>query len=123
LRFLDVFVPENSLACDPEDPTDVLGISPGSNIADITAFLAEHPDRSCCMYFSNSTKCTPYFAILSYGEDGSLILGLSGDEDPAAASALLRRLELFAGSTGYWSVEEAPEGSRREFLSRQTLGV
>ncbi len=122
LRFLTMFVPENTLACEPGDPADALGISADSGVVGIAAFLAEHPDRSYCLYFTNSTKRSPYFAILSYGEDGSLVLGLSGDEEPAAARALLGRLEHFAGSTGYWSVEEAPAGSRREFLSRRAVG-
>ena len=116
LRFLDEFVPERSLACEPDDASEVLSIPLGSSVADAMGFLGRHPDRSYLMYFRNTAERSPYFAILSYGEDGSLVLGLSGDEDPAAASTLLRRLESFAGSMGYWSVEEAPAASRHEFL-------
>ena len=47
-----------------------------------------------------------------------LILGLCGEESETSAMALLNRLEVYAGSTGYWTVEEAPACSRQEFFVR-----
>ena len=70
------------------------------------------------MYFRNNSDCSPYFVILSYCHDGSLIFGLSGDQSESSATVLLSRLEAHVGSKGYWSIEEAPVGSKREFFAR-----
>jgi len=118
LKFLDQFVPFREPTWDAADPVDVLGVSPDSSFEGILEFLEQHVDRDYSMYLRNTGAGSPYYAILAYREDGSVIFGLSGDEDEQAALELLGRLEGFAGSAGYWSVEEAPAGSRGEFRAR-----
>jgi len=87
-------------------------------LTQITQFLEAHPELAYSMYFRNNAAGQPYFAILCYCGDGSLIFGLSGEESGASASCLLGRLEAHAGSKGYWSVEEVPPDSKREFFTR-----
>ena len=118
LAFLDKFLPSREPTWDATDPVDILGVSPNHSLEDILRFLEDHADRSYSMYLSNLEQRPPYYAVLAYCEDGSLILGLSGDEDERVALELLSRLEEFAGSTGYWSAEEAPPGDREEFITR-----
>lgn len=118
LAFLNKFVPSREPTWDAGDPIDMLGVPPNHSLEDILKFLEIHADRSYSMYLSNLERRSPYYAILAYCEDGSLILGLSGDEDKQGALELLSRLEDFTGSPGYWSVEEAPPGDRKEFSAR-----
>ena len=118
LRFLQTFVPDHTFQWDESDPSDVLGVSPGLTLPELTQFLEAHPQLSYSMYFRNNSGSAPYFAILSYCSDGALIYGLCGDEPEASAMALLNRLEAHAGSLGYWSVEEAPACSKQEFFTR-----
>ncbi len=118
LAFLDKFLPSREPTWDAADPIDILGVPPNHSLEDILKFLEDHAGRSYSIYLSNLEQRSPYYAILAYCEDGSLILGLSGDEDEQAALELLGRLEDFTGATGYWSVEEAPPGDRKEFSAR-----
>jgi len=118
LAFLDRFVPSREPTWDAADPIDILGIPPNHSLEEILKFLECHADRSYSMYLSNLKRRSPYYAILAYCEDGSLILGLSCDEDEQVARELLSRLEDFTGSTGYWSVEEAPPCDSKEFSAR-----
>jgi hypothetical protein len=118
LAFLDEFLPSREPTWNAAEPVDILGLSPNHSLKDILKFLEYHTDRSYSMYLRNLERRSPHYAILAYCEDGSLILGLSGDEDEQVAPELLSRLENFTGSTGYWSVEEAPPGDREEFGAR-----
>lgn len=115
LNFLNAFVPLREPAFDAMDPVAVLGVSPNDSLGDVLEFLEHHINRDYSMYFWNTEAKSPYYAILAYREDGCLILGLSGDAEQENAQHLLGRLESFSGSKGYWSVEEAPVGSREEF--------
>jgi len=118
LRFLDQFIPNREETWDPADPADVLGLPRGSSLEEIVRFLERHVDRDYSMYFRNSADGSPYFAIMAYRRDGSLILGLSTVEGERMAEAELRRLEQFSGSQGYWSVEEGPLSGRAAFIER-----
>ncbi len=118
LRFLDQFIPNREATWGPADPVDVLGVPSGSSLEEILRFLERHVDRDYSMYLRNNADGSPYFAILAYRRDGSLILGLSTDEGEQMAQAELRRLEQFSGSKGYWSVEEGPLSGRAAFIER-----
>ncbi len=100
LAFLDTFVPSFEPTWEPGDPVDVLGVPPKHSLEDILIFFQYHTSRDYSMYLRNLEPRSPYYAILAYCEDGSLILGLSGDEDEQSALELLRRLGDFAGSRG-----------------------
>lgn len=118
LNFLNEFFPLRDPAFDIEDPVAVLGVSPSASLGDVLEFLEHYINRDYSMYFRNTEAKPPYYAFLAYREDGCLILGLSGDPERENARELLERLEYFSGSKGYWSVEEAPVGSREDFYVR-----
>ena len=118
LAFLDRFLPSREPTWDATEPIDMLGASPNDSLEDILEFLECHADRGYSMYLRNLERRSPYYAILAYCEDGCLVLGLSGDEDEQVVMDLLSRLQDFAGSTGYWSVEEPPPRHREEFCAR-----
>jgi hypothetical protein len=122
LDFLSEFTPNALPSWDPSDPTDVIGAPPNISVQQLLEYLADHPTLDYRMYFHNQSEGSPYHSILTYCADGSLILGLSGDEQEESAIMLLRRLELFSQSKGYWTVEEAPVSSRAEFAIRLTAG-
>jgi len=121
MSFVSRFVPTHKATWNPDDPSEVLGLSPGASLPEVFGFLQDNPEQEYVVYLRNTGEGSPYYAILSFCADGSLILGLSGDEDRTAATALLRQLEEFSGGKGYWSVEEAPTESRSAFLERRLL--
>jgi hypothetical protein len=120
-RFLDRFIPERRPSFDPDDPHQVIGVPQGSTVEEVLRFLESNPTVPYTMYWSNERAGPPYNAILSFTEDGCLILGISPsyDHDEVLARQTLAELKQFAASSqGYASVEEPPAGSRQEFLSR-----
>ena len=119
--FMDEFVPSRVSTFDPSDPVDVLGVSEGYSPSDLLSHLETNTTVSYSLYYRNTENQPPYYAILAYNNDGSLILGLSCDEDETSAREMLGRLEAFAGSFGYWGVEEAPTISQVEFEDRKKL--
>jgi len=121
LAFLNTFVPLREPTFDPSDPAETLGLAKDYAFNQIPDHLENNVACHYSWHFRNTRNEPPYIAILAYNDDGSLILGLSGDEEEAAALNLLGRLEAFAGSRGYWGVEEPPQCSRRRFLARLEL--
>jgi hypothetical protein len=123
LAFVARFVPDAVPRWDPIDPAEVIGAPPDLSPGQLAKYLEEHSSLSYSMYFRNTSGKSPYYAILAYCEDGSLILGLSGDEEESSAIELLEQLEAHSGSAGYWSLEEAPANSRDAFLTRKAVGA
>jgi hypothetical protein len=119
--FVSHFVPSHTATWNPDDPREVLGLKSGASLAEIFGFLQDNPEKEYTVYLRNTREGSPYYAILAFCADGSLILGLSGDEDQTAATALLGQLEEFSGGKGYWSIEEPPEVSSASFLERRSL--
>ena len=119
MAFLNRFLPERSPLWDPDDPAEVVGVSARATEAEILQFLESQPSQSYAMYWSNRQSGPPSTAILAFNRDGSVLLGLSCEEDEHLASTLLRELEAFSGTgQGYWGVEEAPVVSKAEFVQR-----
>jgi hypothetical protein len=118
--FLEKFASNSEPCWDPIDPIEVIGSPEGLTIQQLTHFLELRPNLDYSMYFRNQSNAAPYYSILTYNPDGSLILGLSGDPNESCAIELLRELELYSGTQGYWTVEEAPVSSAEEFLARHS---
>jgi hypothetical protein len=122
LAFLDRFLPQREPTWDPADPADVLGIPAGVSVADILDFLVSHPAKSYTFYWSNVRSEAPYYAILAFNQDASLVLGLSCEEESQQAERWLAEMRAFTSSDhGYWGLEEPPAGSSKEFLQRVGL--
>jgi hypothetical protein len=121
VRFLDRFLPEREPSFDPADPSEVLGVPTTSTIRKILEFLEANPACAYSLYWRNPKGVAPFRAMLVFTDDGHLILGLSPslDDDQSVARAALSEMKTFAGSRlGYFGIEEAPVGSRGEFIDR-----
>jgi hypothetical protein len=121
VRFLDQFMPERRPSFHADDPAEALGLPRSSTFSEVLQFLEANPTRAYSMYWSNERAGPPYNAVLSFTEDGCLILGLSSayDDQEILAHQTLSELKEFAESCwGYTGVEEPPAGSRNEFVSR-----
>lgn len=125
-QFLNHFMPERRPQFEATDPHQVLGVAQDATDEETLRFLESDPTRAYSMYWTNRRAGSPYNAIVSFTEDGCLILGLSpsyDDEEPLAIRAL-EQLKVFAESSlGYVGVEEAPALSRRAFVSRVESGA
>jgi hypothetical protein len=123
-RFLDHFLPEREPGFAPEDPAQVLGLPEATTLEDVVRYLEDHPERTYAMYWRSKTATSPFYAIVAFGPDGCLVLGLSpsSEEDAyghAHALAVLAEMKEFAGAEpGYTGVEEPPEITRRAFITR-----
>lgn len=124
VQFLEHFMPDRRPLFDAKDPHEVLGVPKDSTDEEIFMFLESNPTRAYSMYWSNRRDGSPYHAIVSFTEDGCLILGLSpsyDDEEALARQALMQLKKFSASSLGYVSVEEPPAISREAFLIRAEL--
>jgi hypothetical protein len=79
----------------------VIGVSDGASLAEIFEILKNNREQQYTVYLIGTVGTSPYFEILVFFEDGSLILALSGDEDQTAALAMLRQLGEFVGTKDY----------------------
>jgi hypothetical protein len=121
VQFLDYFMPERRPLFDAKDPHEVLGVPEDSTDEEVLRFLASNPSHAYSMYWSNRRDGRPYQAIVSFTEDGCLILGLSPayDDEEALALQTLEQLKRFSESSlGYVGFEEPPAVSREAFVSR-----
>ena len=121
VRFLDEFMPERRPSFDADDPPEVLGLPRGCTVSEVLQFLEANPTCAYSMYWSNERTGPPYNAVVSFTEDGCLILGLSSaydDEEILAHQTLSELKEFTASCWGYAGVEEPPALSGEAFVSR-----
>ena len=118
---LDFFAPVRSPVWDTnEPPTQLAGFEGVATEARLVDFLVRSSSLACTLYFrciDPSVDPIAEHAVVSFNEDGSLILGLSGPE--TAGPAMLGLLEGLSEESGYWTVEEAPPLSRVDFRARR----
>jgi hypothetical protein len=120
-RFLAHFLPDREPMFAPEDPAEVLGLNGGSTVPEVLRFLEANPGLSYTMYWQNKKNASPFYAIVAFGSDGSLVLGLSPsfDDDRQGAIAVLADMKEFAvAEFAYAGVEEPPELSKLAFVAR-----
>lgn len=117
-QFLDHFLPHREPAFAPEDPIDVLGITPNSDLGGILTFLENHSQVGYAMYWRNSLRQEPYHAFLVFNRDNSMILGLSAcvETKPHIADGYLQQMKILIGTNkGYWFVEFSPASNMIDF--------
>jgi hypothetical protein len=119
--FLELYAPVRVPLWNTNEPPIRLagfkGVATESRLVD---FLVVRPAWACTLYFRcthPSVSLRAEFSIVSFNDDGSLILGLSGPE--IDGSALLGSLERLSNESGYWTIEEAPASSRTEFRAKR----
>ena len=103
------------------DPHEAVGTARAISYAQLLEFLECHTNVAYAAYFRNKANQPPYYAIFSFGSDGSLVIGLSGEEEPEKAAALLMDLQNLFQTIGFWTVEEPPPISEEAF--HQRMGV
>jgi hypothetical protein len=121
LRFLERFLPCREPSFAPEDPSEVLGVSPTCSLEQILQHLEAEPARDYSMYFRNERDTDPLHAAVMFNGDGSLFLMLSVDASggDAVASQFLDQLKEFsAAGVAYWGWEEQPAISADAFRQR-----
>lgn len=79
-EFLNQFMPRHTPTWDPSDLVEVLGVPRDSGRNEIFDFLERNSQAGYSLYLRNAHSDSPYYAILTYCEDGCLILGLSTQE-------------------------------------------
>ncbi len=65
-NFIDHFMPNREASFSPEDPSDVLGVSPSLSLPDIFQFLQDHTDLEYLMYWHNKDHQPPFHSMVSF---------------------------------------------------------
>ena len=115
MKFLDEFIPLRRITWDPSFSGEELGVSPTLSFEEILEHLEHNPESGIALYFWTTQSSPPWQAMLRFNGDGSLILGLSCDNEEGAESELLGRMEDFIGSAGCCLTEDPPARSREEY--------
>jgi DNA-binding transcriptional LysR family regulator len=119
-RFLNHFLPEREPSFAAEDPAEVLGVPESFTLPEVLQFLEAHREREHTMYWRNTRAESPFHAIVAFGADGGLVLGLSVpvDDDGAHASAVLTEMKAFASADhAYAIVDEPPVLCQSAFIA------
>lgn len=76
-RFADAFLPEREPSFDPNDPSEVLGVSRDLSLDELITGLSLDQNAEYRFYWRSNRLTEPQHAILAFNSDGSLVLGLS----------------------------------------------
>jgi len=116
--FLERFLPQREPRWQPEDVARALGTAPGETEQQVMTRLQDHAGAAYRLYWRNPTGASPYYAIVAFNSDGSLVLGLSLADATEAGVCLVAMEEQVGSEFSYWTREEPPVGSEREFCAR-----